>query len=150
MERLQNRSWSSKYASHALYVLYQKLQINNKNKFWKTVRLTSVKKKQQNKTKQKTIAILSVSFKSVHRRFHYTILCYYNLFSTSWSVLCVFIFHSIWCQFYRWLFEFWSVDDDSYENVHVILLKQIVLKMCIERLSLNHRTYFVDCLKRQN
>ena len=50
MERLQNRSWSNKYASHALYVLYQKLQINNKNKFWKTVRLTSVKKKtKQNK-----------------------------------------------------------------------------------------------------
>ena len=32
------------------YVLNQKLQITNKNKFWKTVRLTSVEKK-QNKTK---------------------------------------------------------------------------------------------------
>ena len=42
------------------------------------------------------------------------------------------------------------IGDDSYENVHVILLKQTVLKMCIERVSLNHCTYFVDCLKRQN
>ena len=85
----QNRSWSNKYASHALYVLYQKLQINNKNKFWKTVRLTSVEK---NKTKQKTIAILSVSFKSVDRCLNWTILCYYNLFSTFWSVFCFLCF----------------------------------------------------------
>ena len=42
------------------------------------------------------------------------------------------------------------IGDDSYENVHVILLKQIVQKMCVERLSLIHGTYFVDCLKRQN
>ena len=72
------------------YVLYQKLQITNKNKFWKTVRLTSVEK---NKTKQKTIAIVSVSFKSVHACLHCTILCYYNLLSTFGSVLCVFMFH---------------------------------------------------------
>ena len=118
-------------------MLYQKLQINNKNEFWKTVRLTSVEKKKQNKRQLQSFQYpLSLSIGALTGP--YSVI--YNLFFNALiSPLCFYV--SLNLVSILSLTVWILIGDDSYENVHVILLKQIVLKMCIERVSLNHCTW---------
>lgn len=140
----QNRSWSNKYTSHALCVLYQKLQINNKSKFWKTVRLTSVGKK-QNKTQLQSFQYPLSLFICAFTGPYSVITTYFQRFDRSFAFF--FMFHSIWCQYADYLnFDRWR----QLRKCPCNIVKANRFKMCIERVSLNHCTYFVDCLKRLN